>query len=90
MIVLRTSFRVRLTLNCFCIVVHDKAAVNPHDVSMADSQMPVGCSGKAARDTEDSNWSVHWSPGSYVNEIIISQACVRYEMIDSPRGANWL
>ena len=56
MIVLRTSFRVlRLTLNCFCIVVHDKAAVIPHDVSMADSQMPVGCSGEAARDIEASN-----------------------------------
>ena len=56
MIVLRTSFRVlRLTLNCFCIVAHDKAAVIPHDVSMADSQMPVGCSGEAARDTEASN-----------------------------------
>ena len=55
MIVLRTSFRVRLTLNCFCIVVHDKAAVNPHDVSMADSQMPVGCSGEVVRDIEASN-----------------------------------
>ena len=55
MIVLRTSFRVKLTLNCFCIVVHDRAVVIPHDVSMADSQMTVGCSGEAVRDIEASN-----------------------------------
>ena len=86
MIVLRTSFRVlRLTLNCFCIVVHDKAAVIPHDVSMADSQMPVGCSGEAA-----SFELIGALVARELNEIIIPQACVRYEMIDRPRGANWL
>ena len=55
MIVLRTSFRVKLTLNYFCIVVHDRAVVIPHDLSMTDSQMPVGCSGEAVRDIEASN-----------------------------------
>ena len=65
MIVLGTNFRIRLSLNCFCIVVHDKTVEIPHDVGIADSQMPVGCSGEAVRDTaEASNWSVHWSPGS--------------------------
>ena len=55
MIVLGTNFRIRLSLNCFCIVVHDKTVEIPHDVGMADNQMPVGCSGEAVRDTEASN-----------------------------------
>ena len=45
MIVLGTNLRIRLSLNCFCIVVHDKTVEILHDVDMADSKMPVDCSG---------------------------------------------